>query len=54
MRSETRARTITCEANSEEEADIIFDKMLSDSCEIDFDDMECIDAEDYVQDVELA
>ena len=59
-RTETRSMFIYCEAESTSQAIDIFDKMVEDSVSgdtdnppINFDDMECIDAEEYIQDIEL-
>jgi len=59
VRVETRVISITCMAENEDEASEKFDEMVSNSLQqegdasewIDFDNMECIDAEDYVQDI---
>lgn len=52
-RTETRTMFIYCEAENEEQADEKFHQFIDDSTEIDYDEMECIHAEDYVQSVEL-
>jgi len=51
-RIEHRIETLECEANSEEEASEKFDEMISDSELIDFDAMECVHADDFIQDIE--
>jgi hypothetical protein len=49
---EHRIEIIKCEANSEEEAKEKFDAMIDDTHACDFEEMKCIHAEDYIQDVE--
>ncbi len=55
-RTETRVLRLECEALTENEADNKFNDMVfgieRDDYLIDFDDMECVDAEDYIQDIE--
>jgi hypothetical protein len=58
-RTETKIIRIFCDAENQEQASEKFDEMVSESiagesCSnpIDFDEMECIDAEDHVQDIE--
>jgi hypothetical protein len=60
-RTETKTIFIYCDAENEDQASEKFDEMVSNSIQqeghcddwIDFDAMECIDAEDYVQDIEI-
>jgi pentatricopeptide repeat protein len=51
-RVENRVIELECKANSMEEAEAKFDEMIDDSQEIDFDEMECVHAEDFIQDIE--
>lgn len=52
VRIEHRVEYIECEANSLEEAETYFDSLIEDSTTIDFDSMECVHAEDWIQDIE--
>ncbi len=57
-RIETRTIKIYCEASTAKQACDIFDKMIEDSItgkslDINFDEMECIDAEDYINELTI-
>jgi hypothetical protein len=51
-RIEHRVVTLECLAENNEEATAIFESMYEDSADINYDEMKCIHAEDFIQDIQ--